>query len=82
MNHRRRTLSEIAAIALVLTALVVAFSSLWFDDAASMARAARQAFSEDSRASTFRSSGPDPRVSELAPRLAKPAAANSATMAK
>lgn len=79
---RRRSLSELAAITLVLGALVVALSSLLFDDAASMARVARQAFSEDSRASTFRSSGPDPRVSELAPRLAKPAAAKSATTAR
>ena len=77
--NRRRSVSEIAAITLVLAALVGALSSLLFDDAASMARVARQAFSEDSRASTFRSTAPDPRISELAPPLARPAVAKSAT---
>ena len=77
---RRRSPPEIAAITLVLAALTLALSSLLFDDAASMARVARQAFSEDSRASTFRSPDPDPRISGLAPRLARPAVAKSATI--
>lgn len=51
---KRRSLAEIAAIALVLSALALAASSLIFDDAASMARSAQEAYRQDSRAATFR----------------------------
>jgi len=60
------------AIALVLSTLLLAASSLVFDDPASMARSAQEAYRQDSRAATFRDVGPDRRLREIAgPRPAQ-----------